>query len=158
VNYDPAEILAACAEAGGNFIDTANMYTGGESERIVGACVADNRDRFVICTKYAIARIAESVDAISRRLDASPAQVALAWLIARGAIPIVGATSAVQIRENMAAVDLVLDDAPISELDGASSFDAGHPYNMLSWDMSMSLGFGGMFDQIDVPNFPRPIK
>jgi aryl-alcohol dehydrogenase-like predicted oxidoreductase len=315
---DSRAVFDAYAEAGGNFIDTANMYTGGESERIVGACVVGNRERFVVCTKYANAipgsndpnaagshrksivqsldaslrrlqvdyvdlymvhfwdfttpveevhraledavragkilhiglsdvpawvvsraqtfadlrglppiacmqleyslvqrsierehlplakthdiaitawsplaggilsgkytsgkaretpvrldsmqlqplndrnrQIAEAVDAISRRLDASPAQVALAWLITRGAIPIVGATSAVQMRENMAAVDLALDEATISELDGASRFDAGHPYNMLSWDMSMSLGFAGMFDQIDVPNFPRPIR
>ena len=40
--------------AGGNFIDTANLYTGGHSEVLVGKFVADAgvRDKVVIATKY----------------------------------------------------------------------------------------------------------
>jgi aryl-alcohol dehydrogenase-like predicted oxidoreductase len=45
-------VFDAYAEAGGNFIDTANMYTGGESERIVGRLVASDRERFVVSTKF----------------------------------------------------------------------------------------------------------
>jgi aryl-alcohol dehydrogenase-like predicted oxidoreductase len=40
------------AEAGGNFIDTAYVYTDGESERLVGEFVGADRDHFVIGTKY----------------------------------------------------------------------------------------------------------
>ena len=47
-------ILAAFAEAGGNFVDTSNSYADGESERIVGAFVAADRDRWVISTKYVV--------------------------------------------------------------------------------------------------------
>ncbi|MGH8146671.1 MAG: aldo/keto reductase [Rhodanobacteraceae bacterium] len=41
-------------EAGGNFIDTADGYTGGHSEELVGKFVADAgvRDRVVIAAKY----------------------------------------------------------------------------------------------------------
>ena len=39
-------------EQGGNFIDTANVYTNGSSERIVGDFVRDHRDQVVIATKY----------------------------------------------------------------------------------------------------------
>lgn len=42
------------AESGGNFIDTANNYTHGTSERIVGDCIRSNRDRFVVATKYTL--------------------------------------------------------------------------------------------------------
>ena len=42
------------AEAGGNFIDTANHYAGGESERILGELVAPNREHWVIATKYGL--------------------------------------------------------------------------------------------------------
>lgn len=42
------------AEAGGNFIDTANFYTNGSSERMVGEFAAMERDRFVIATKYSL--------------------------------------------------------------------------------------------------------
>jgi aryl-alcohol dehydrogenase-like predicted oxidoreductase len=45
-------IFDAYVEAGGNFIDTANNYTGGESERHVGELIAAERDRFVVATKY----------------------------------------------------------------------------------------------------------
>lgn len=47
-------IFDAYVEAGGNFIDTANVYTRGTSERLVGAFVADRRDAFVVATKYTI--------------------------------------------------------------------------------------------------------
>jgi aryl-alcohol dehydrogenase-like predicted oxidoreductase len=42
------------AESGGNFIDTANHYTKGTSERMVGKFVGADRDRFVIATKYTL--------------------------------------------------------------------------------------------------------
>lgn len=45
-------ILHAFAEAGGNFIDTADYYVDGESERIVGGLIAAERDRWVLGTKY----------------------------------------------------------------------------------------------------------
>src|SRR5215471_4464111 len=42
-------------ERGGNFIDTANVYTKGHSEAIIGDCIARDRarrDRVVIATKF----------------------------------------------------------------------------------------------------------
>ena len=101
-------------------------------------------------------RIAEAVDAVAARVGASASQVALAWVITKGVIPIVGATRPEQMRENLGAVDLRLDRETIAELDSASAFDAGHPYSMLDWDMPMALGYGGMFDRIDIPFFRRP--
>lgn len=52
---DKAESRAmfdAFVDAGGNFIDTADIYTGGESEKLVGEFVAADRERFVVATKY----------------------------------------------------------------------------------------------------------
>src|ERR1700694_4770090 len=42
-------------EAGGNFIDTANFYTGGTSEKFVGEFIKGHRDSVVLATKYSIA-------------------------------------------------------------------------------------------------------
>jgi len=39
-------------EAGGNFIDTANIYSGGRSEEFLGEFMAEDRDRVVLATKY----------------------------------------------------------------------------------------------------------
>jgi aryl-alcohol dehydrogenase-like predicted oxidoreductase len=47
-----ARILDAYADAGGNFVDTANIYTGGSSERILGELLEGRRDEFVLASKY----------------------------------------------------------------------------------------------------------
>ena len=44
-------IFDAFVEAGGNFIDTANFYTNGTSERYIGRFIASDRERFVLGTK-----------------------------------------------------------------------------------------------------------
>jgi aryl-alcohol dehydrogenase-like predicted oxidoreductase len=51
-SQDAVAIVGRFAEAGGNFIDTANRYAGGESERIVGDLIRPDRDRWVLSTKY----------------------------------------------------------------------------------------------------------
>jgi aryl-alcohol dehydrogenase-like predicted oxidoreductase len=43
--------IDAFLDTGANFIDTANVYTGGQSEEIVGRAIADKRDRVVLATK-----------------------------------------------------------------------------------------------------------
>jgi aryl-alcohol dehydrogenase-like predicted oxidoreductase len=40
-----------CREAGINFFDTANVYSHGRSEEILGECIADCRDEIVLTTK-----------------------------------------------------------------------------------------------------------
>ena len=39
-------------EAGGNFFDTANVYTNGTSERLLGEFIQGQRERIVLATKY----------------------------------------------------------------------------------------------------------
>lgn len=50
---DSEAILARYTERGGNFIDTANVYTTGHSEKIIGDYLrGKRRDRYVIATKF----------------------------------------------------------------------------------------------------------
>src|SRR5688572_21755914 len=54
---DPVEsrrIFDAYLDRGGNFIDSANQYTGGTAERLVGEFARDRRERLVIATKYTL--------------------------------------------------------------------------------------------------------
>jgi aryl-alcohol dehydrogenase-like predicted oxidoreductase len=51
-----ARILDAYADAGGNVIDTAINYRGGQSEEILGELLSGRRDRFVLSTKYSVSR------------------------------------------------------------------------------------------------------
>jgi aryl-alcohol dehydrogenase-like predicted oxidoreductase len=50
-------------EAGGNFIDTANIYSGGASETFLGEFLAGDRERVVLATKYTGATRARDVNA-----------------------------------------------------------------------------------------------
>ncbi len=47
-------IFEAFADAGGTFVDTADVYTGGTSETLLGRFLHGRRDRFVVATKYGI--------------------------------------------------------------------------------------------------------
>jgi aryl-alcohol dehydrogenase-like predicted oxidoreductase len=81
------ELFSRYVAAGGNFFDTANMYTGGDSERLLGRFVreAGLRDRAVITTKFTFSdgeggaspntggnhrkNVVRSLEASLRRLD-----------------------------------------------------------------------------------------
>ncbi|WP_226670050.1 aldo/keto reductase [Metabacillus litoralis] len=69
-------------DQGGNFIDTADVYVGGESERIVGKAIKERRSEVVLATKvrmrvgphpndfgYSRRRILEGVDQSLKRLN-----------------------------------------------------------------------------------------
>jgi aryl-alcohol dehydrogenase-like predicted oxidoreductase len=51
---ESGRIFDRYAEAGGNFVDTANNYTNGTSERFVGEFIRSDRDHFVVATKYSL--------------------------------------------------------------------------------------------------------
>jgi aryl-alcohol dehydrogenase-like predicted oxidoreductase len=46
------KVYNAFREAGGNFIDTANIYTNGTSESLLGEFMAGHRQSVVMATKY----------------------------------------------------------------------------------------------------------
>jgi aryl-alcohol dehydrogenase-like predicted oxidoreductase len=68
-------------------------------------------------------QVLAALDAVAAAHQATPAQVALAWLIARPGLtaPIVSATSVEQLRELLGATSLQLDDNEIAQLDLASA-------------------------------------
>ncbi|MEL6750827.1 MAG: aldo/keto reductase [Pseudomonadota bacterium] len=74
------EICALYREAGGNFLDTADVYAAGESERIVGRIAGKDRDAFIVATKLGNAmpdhRKADlSASYISSAIEASRARL-----------------------------------------------------------------------------------
>lgn len=68
-------------------------------------------------------RVLQGLLAASAALQAKPAQIALAWLMARRGVtaPIVSATSIEQLDELLDAVNVVIPEAWISKLDAASN-------------------------------------
>ena len=54
-DFDTSEqIFNTYADRGGNFIDTANLYTNGTSEKFLGKLLEGKRDNFVLATKYSL--------------------------------------------------------------------------------------------------------
>src|SRR5688500_8656739 len=51
---ESCRIFEAYAKAGGNFIDTSCNYTNGTAEKFVGEFIKEDRDHFVVATKYTL--------------------------------------------------------------------------------------------------------
>lgn len=90
--------------------------------------------------------IADEVKAIAAECDASPAQVAIAWTLANPAVtsPIVGARTAAQLENNLAALELCLEADQIDRLNAASQIELGFPHDMLRRPMADQLLFPGL--------------
>jgi aryl-alcohol dehydrogenase-like predicted oxidoreductase len=73
-------------------------------------------------------RVVEALKEVAGRHDASPARVALSWVLRRPAVSsvIVAARNAAQLEDNIRAVDLQLSDDEVQRLDAVS--DPGVPY------------------------------
>jgi aryl-alcohol dehydrogenase-like predicted oxidoreductase len=70
--------------------------------------------------------LVERVDEIARRLDATPGQVALAWVLAQGEdiVAIPGTKRVERVEENVAAAEVELSADDLAELDGIFALGA----------------------------------
>ncbi|MGC4083449.1 MAG: aldo/keto reductase [Vicinamibacterales bacterium] len=67
--------LLRALDIGVTFLDTADVYGGGDNERLVGATIRDRRAEVVLATKCGILR---GPDGVPRGVDGSPAYIAAA--------------------------------------------------------------------------------
>ena len=76
-------------------------------------------------------RVASRVQEMAKRKDATPGQVALAWLLSRGedVVPIPGTKRRKYLEENVAAADVVLTKADLAQLESALPPTAGPRYS-----------------------------
>jgi aryl-alcohol dehydrogenase-like predicted oxidoreductase len=90
--------------------------------------------------------IAEVVKQVAMEVGHSPAQVALAWVRARGdtIIPILGARHLEQFRDNLAALGLELTEAQLAKLDAATRIELGFPHDFLAQDAISELVYGDL--------------
>jgi aryl-alcohol dehydrogenase-like predicted oxidoreductase len=80
-------------------------------------------------------RILPRIEALARARRASPAQIALAWILAQGEhiVPIPGTTRSERLEENAAAVDLVLSAGELESLAEIAAAVHGARYKDMSW-------------------------
>jgi len=121
-----ADVLPWCREHGVAFIPFAPLGRGYLTGTITAESF-DERDfrsrnpRFTRSALQANLAIVERVRAVASRLDATPAQVALAWVLAQDEliVPIPGTTKVERVEENAGAAFLSLGPAELEELDTA---------------------------------------
>ena len=79
--------------------------------------------------------IVARVRAIAEAKGVTPAQIALAWVLAKGemVIPIPGTTKIARLEENAAAVDISLTPAELDSLDTLARAVKGTRYTDMSW-------------------------
>jgi aryl-alcohol dehydrogenase-like predicted oxidoreductase len=121
-----AELEAVCVQHGLgviNFFALASGFLSGKyrSEADLGKSLRGGGVK-----KYLNARgfrVLDALDAVAARLNVTPAQVALAWQIARPSItaPIASATSIEQLQGLVAAARLTLDADAMRQIDAASA-------------------------------------
>jgi aryl-alcohol dehydrogenase-like predicted oxidoreductase len=80
-------------------------------------------------------QIVARIEAVARARRATPAQIALAWILARGEhiVPIPGTTRIERLEENAAAVDLTLSAGDLDALGEIAGAVRGARYRDMSW-------------------------
>jgi aryl-alcohol dehydrogenase-like predicted oxidoreductase len=94
---------------------------------------------------------AQKFDTFANSLGRAPAQVALNWLRQQEGIviPIVGATSSSQMKENLDCLDFRLTPDQMTQLNDFSSIELGFPNDFLKSPGVRELIFGESFPKID---------
>lgn len=74
------------------------------------------------------------LDKVAKRRDATPAQVSIAWLLAKKEVSsvILGARTVAQLDDNMRGAEVKLAPEDIKDLDEASTPDWGYPYAFIA--------------------------
>ncbi|MGW0173629.1 aldo/keto reductase [Rhodococcus sp. NPDC003322] len=76
-------------------------------------------------------RAVEAVAEIAAETGATPAQVALAWVRRQGVMPLIGARTVAQLRDNLGVVGVALEDHQVERLDKATRIRLGYPHDFL---------------------------
>lgn len=94
--------------------------------------------------------IAGVVRDVADEVGASSSQVAIAWLLRQPGVmvPLLGARTESQLRDNLASLQVTLDEEHLERLDEASRIDLGFPHDFLARDHIRNLTHAGMWDRI----------
>ena len=123
------ELLPALEELGIGFVPFSPLGAGFLTGKIDENTKFDPTDfrnmvpRFSPEARKANMALVELVKSVAERKGATPAQVALAWLLAQKPwiVPIPGTTKLHRLEENLGAVNVELTEADLKEIDEASS-------------------------------------
>jgi aryl-alcohol dehydrogenase-like predicted oxidoreductase len=132
-----AEILPTCRELGIGFVPYSPLGRGFLSGRFTSPDDLDANDfrrhgpRFTGDNLEANLRLAGKVAEIAQEKDITPAQLALAWVLAQGQdiVPIPGTKRREYLEQNAGAVDVTLSDDDLARIDAELGAAAGDRYD-----------------------------
>jgi len=93
--------------------------------------------------------IVAAVQEVAKEVGRSPAQVAIAWVLAQNVIPIFGARRIAQFEDNLAAATLTLTPEQLFKLDEASKVEMGFPHDFVNSELGRTLTTAGHFASIE---------
>ncbi|HCC85995.1 MAG: aldo/keto reductase [Proteiniphilum acetatigenes] len=131
------QLVKAAVDAGINFIDTANIYSEGLSEKLTGQAIRDlglNRDDLVIATKVRGAMgEGPNNSGLSRKHILQQIDESLSRLLHQPVVTtvIIGAKKLEQLQDNLKSVDVTLSADELSRLDEVSKLTPEYPAWML---------------------------
>lgn len=92
---------------------------------------------------------------LAARAGCTPAQLALAWVRARGVIPIIGARTAAQLMENLGFLGVVPDTELLRALDALAPPALGYPESLLGGDFFQTMMHGEVRARVHWPDGDR---
>ncbi len=132
-----AEVLPTCRELGIGFVPYSPLGRGFLAGRFSSPDELDRDDfrrgnpRFTEANLAANLRLAAKVKEIAAEKDITPAQLAIAWVLARGEdlVPIPGTKRRTYLEQNAGAVDVELTDEDLARIDAELPGAAGERYD-----------------------------
>jgi aryl-alcohol dehydrogenase-like predicted oxidoreductase len=91
---------------------------------------------------------------VAKEGGVTPSQVAIAWVAAKGSLPIIGPRSVEQLTDNLAAASLRLTPDQIARLDEVSAIPLAFPFSLTSDRGLRNSIAGGKLEQLDLPALP----
>jgi aryl-alcohol dehydrogenase-like predicted oxidoreductase len=98
--------------------------------------------------------IGDTLEAVAGEIGTNPGRVAIAWVSAKGTIPIIGPRTRAQLDDNIAAVNVSLLADQVRRLDEASAISLGFPHDFLATRATQDRIAGGKRALLDLPAHP----
>lgn len=138
--------LIPMAQALGMSVAPWSPLAGGVLSGKYSSGEATSRGREIPAQSLEIAKV---VGQHAEKMGCTPSQLALAWLLAKGTIPILGAGKTEQFKDNLGCLEVQIAPETMAALDEASKIELGFPHDFLSGDFVKSRVLGGKNELIE---------
>lgn len=93
----------------------------------------------------------DALIAIAADMGKTPGQIALAWSLHRGILPLLGPRTPQHLADNLGALDITLGEDALARLEQASAIALGAPHDLISGDGHRAMVTGGHQAAVDWP-------